>query len=82
MVVIGTLLVTFRDHRRLSETLREGTVETVRREALNLAAAQAHYEPYRTRTVALFMLLALFLVLGHLDAHTWIGRLKILFEKH
>jgi hypothetical protein len=75
--VASPLLATIRNHRHLSEILKQSPAETVRREALNLAAAQAQFEPSRTRMVAFFMLLALLFSLGrNIDANTWIGKLR------
>ena len=76
LVVTSTVLATFKNHRKLSETLRERAPEDVKRESLNLAAAQAERGPMAIRMVALFILLALFFALNRLDGGTWFGRLR------
>jgi len=76
LVVASTVLVTFKNHKKLSETLRDGAPEEVKRESLSLAAAQAERGPMAVRTVALFFLMALFYALSRLDGGTWFGRLR------
>lgn len=83
LCVLGTFVAIIKDHRKLSETAAQVPPDDPRNDALRVAAAQAHYGPSMTRTVAFILILALFMTLAKFDTSSWLYHLRIrLFGMH
>ena len=76
LVTVSTWLRTALDHRKLHASLLSGSGETATTEALKLASQEAHAGPYSTITVALFLFLALAMLLGHYDKPSWMRQFR------